>query len=118
MFPCASRPTGLLGTIDELAGLRIGVSSMSSRAPQPQRENDGIGAAQRVTVVDGDDRSSTDSCSQGRVPDSLLALESRRVSPPEASRRAMTDPIPPVPIMAVTPVTDRAPGRRVAVSSR
>ena len=33
--------------------------------------------------------------------DSWLALESRRVSPPEASSRATTDPIPPVPMTAV-----------------
>jgi hypothetical protein len=29
-----------------------------------------------------------------------LALERRRVSPPEASQRAMTDPMPPVPMTA------------------
>ena len=33
--------------------------------------------------------------------DSRPTLESRRVSPPEASWRAMTDPIPPVPMTAV-----------------
>jgi hypothetical protein len=40
---------------------------------KPQREEDGIGALQRVAVVDGDNR----------------------------SWRAMTDPIPPVPMIAV-----------------
>ena len=33
--------------------------------------------------------------------DSLSALESCRVSPPEASWRAMADPMPPVPMIAV-----------------
>ena len=31
---------------------------------KPKREDDGIGALQRVTVVDGDDRGATDLCSQ------------------------------------------------------
>jgi hypothetical protein len=67
---------------------------------KPQREDDGTGALECVTVVDGDDRSATDLCGQG-CADSRSALESRRVSPPEASWRALTDPIPPVPMTAV-----------------
>ena len=40
--------------------------------------------------------------------DSLSALESRRVSPPEPSRWAMADPIPPVPMIAVV-MTETSP---------
>jgi hypothetical protein len=64
---------------------------------KPQREDDGSGALQRVAVVDGDGAARPISAASVRA-DSVSALESRTVSPPEASWRAMTDPIPPVPI--------------------
>jgi hypothetical protein len=93
---------------------------------KPRREDDGIGSAQRVAVVDGDDRTATDPCSQLRA-DPVSALDSRGVSPPEANRRAMTDPIPPVPRVAVVmtePPQPRAvdrgllPGELTTVDSR
>jgi hypothetical protein len=52
---------------------------------------------------------------------SLSALESRRASPPEASWRAMTDPRPPVPMIAVV-MTDTSSASRycstVALATR
>jgi hypothetical protein len=67
---------------------------------KPQREDDGVGAPERVAVAGGDDRSPADLCSQRSCRRSI-ALESRRVSPPEASSRTMTDPSPLVPMTAV-----------------
>ena len=85
----------------ELAGERVGDLVYDAlQHGKPQREDDGIGALQRVAAAGGDDRSATDLCASVRA-DSGPALESRRVSPPEASWRAMTDPIPPVPMIAV-----------------
>jgi len=85
----------------ELAGERVGDLVYDAlQHGKPQREDDGIGALQRVAAAGGDDRSATDLCASVRA-DSGPALESRRVSPPEASWRAMADPIPPVPMIAV-----------------
>ena len=92
---------GVAGNDHERAGQRIGdLVDDALEHWKPQRENDGIDIPQRVMVVDGDDGSSTDSRSQrsrrlagaAREPQGLAA---------EASRRAIADPIPPVPMMAV-----------------
>ena len=58
-------PSGLLGNDHELFGQRVGNLVYDAlQHGKPQREDEGIGALQRVAVVDGDDRSSTDLCSQ------------------------------------------------------
>ena len=85
----------------ELVGQQVGDLVYDAlQHGKPQGEDDGIGALQRVAVAGGDDRSAADLCASVRA-DALSALESRTVSPPEASWQAMTDPIPPVPMIAV-----------------
>src|ERR1700733_9915080 len=91
-LPCASRPTGLLGTTTSLSASTSAISSMTpfstpNRTPPPIPP-----ASVRA--------------------DSVSGLESRRVSPPEASWRAMADPSPPVPMIAVliTETSKASPG--------
>ena len=66
----------------DLVGERAGdLGDDALQHGEPQREDDGIGALQRVAVVGGDDRVATDLCASF-CADSLSALESRRFSPP------------------------------------
>ena len=70
----------------------------------PVRETEARGRrrrrpAMRLRLSTATDPARTDLCRQP-LADPLSELESRRVSPPEASWRAMADPIPPVPITA------------------
>jgi hypothetical protein len=49
----------------ELVAQRVGNLAYDAlQHGKAQRKDDGIGALQRVAVLDGDDRSSTDLCSQ------------------------------------------------------
>jgi hypothetical protein len=67
---------------------------------KPQRKDDSIGSLQRASVVSSDDRGAADR--RGQRPCRLL-VGARELQglPPEASWRAMADPSPPVPMIAV-----------------
>ena len=67
---------------------------------ETQREDDGIGALQSVAIAAATSRSGTDFGGQQSCRIGVGAREPQ-VSPPEASSRAMADPIPPVPMIAV-----------------
>jgi len=66
---------------------------------KPERKDNGTGALQCV-VVDGDDRSGTELCSQ-RSYRLIVGAREPEGSPPAASRRAIADPMLPVPTIAV-----------------
>src|SRR3984885_4709533 len=101
IFPCESRPTGLLGTTTSLSVSESAISSMTPFSTPNRSARMTASApcnASRLSLAAAAPRPIAAASFRA---DSVSALERRRVSPPDASRRAMTDPSPPVPMIAV-----------------
>jgi hypothetical protein len=68
---------------------------------ESQRQDDSIGAPSEASRLPAAATEAPPISVASARADSASLLASRRASPPEASRRAMADPIPPAPMIAV-----------------
>src|SRR6202453_529523 len=100
-FPCASALNGLLGTTTSLSVSASEISSRTSCNTVKRSASTTASAPCSASPLFLATTAPGPICAASRRADSGSALESRRVSPPEPSRRAIADPIPPVPIIAV-----------------
>jgi hypothetical protein len=101
MFPCASALTGLLGTTTSVSASVSAISSMTPFSTVNRSARTTASAPCNASRLPAATTAARPISAASVRAESWSALESRRVSPPEARWRAMTDPIPPVPMIAV-----------------
>ena len=100
-LPCASAVTGLLGTTTSLPVSRSAISAMTLFSTVNRSARTTASAPCNASRLPAATTAARPICAASVRADSVSALASRRASPPEASWRAMADPIPPVPMIAV-----------------
>ena len=100
-LPCASTLSGLLGTTTSLPASGSTISSTTPFSTVNRSARTAASVPCNASRLPAATTAARPISAASVRADSVSALESRRVSPPEASWRAMTDPIPPVPMTAV-----------------